>query len=467
VDRTAAGDGALSDVAVADPSAVESSRRSGRDNDVVYRRPPARPEAAETTGSSWFSDDAGWRAGETEPADGDSAPAEPPAPEFGPGTPAGFSRISFGFTDGPISPVRQQAGLPVRSPGESAADVPPAETWSATGPAETTGGASVWPPPTRVDPPDLDRVPAEPFVEPAPTFTDPGPRSGVVGETSGSWRIADTGERRLAYRENSLDDPQPPRPETGAPRQSRFVSVGIALLSVVVLVAGGILGVVYFSGDDGKLDSVLQLGAGSETRPHLVTAPLDNRTKASFEVLAATNRVRVSIGELGEDLYRISTPDDAGFVPRPETRNDEVKLQVSQDGDGTGGEIEVVLAARVQWALRFSGYAEEQIVNLTGGQISELAMVGASRRTQLALPRPVGTVPVRVAAAVEELTVSSPAGNPVRVKVAAGVQKVVAGTRTLNDVPAGSTLTPKDWGTKNRYDMTAAARITNLTVESA
>ncbi|MET0422470.1 MAG: hypothetical protein ABW046_01255 [Actinoplanes sp.] len=455
---------------MADPSSVES-RRSGRENDVVYRRPPARPEAAaETTGSSWFSDDAGWGgAGGT--ADSGSAEAEQPAPEFGPGTPAGFSRISFGFTDGPISPVRQQNGLPVRSPGESAADVPPAETWSATGPAETTGGASVWPPPTRVDPPDLDRVPfTEPFAEPQPTFTDPGPRSGVVGETSGSWRIADTGERRLAYRENPLDDPQPPRPspaDAGPPRQSRFVSVGIALLGVVVLLAGGVLGVVYFSGDDGKLDSVLQLGAGGETGQHLVTAPLDNRTKASFEVLAATNRVRVSIGELGEDLYRISTPDDAGFVPRPVTRNDEVKLQVSQDGDGTGGEIEVVLAARVQWALRFSGYAEEQIIDLTGGQISELAMVGASRRTQLALSRPVGTVPVRVTAAVEELTVSSPTGNPVRVNVAAGVQKVVAGTRTLNDVPAGSTLTPKDWGTKNRYDMTAAARITNLTVESA
>lgn len=256
-----------------------------------------------------------------------------------------------------------------------------------------------------------------------------------------------TGDQRAGRREPAgAADPFPPR-------QSRLVTVGIVVLSAIVLLAGAAVGVMYLSGSDSKLDSVLQLGAGDSTS-RTVTAPLDDRTKASFEVLAATNRVTLSIGELGEDLYRISTPEDAGIRPRPVIRNDDVKLQVTQDGDGTGGEIEVVLAARVQWSLRFSGYAEEQTVDLSNGTISDLAMVGASRRTALSLPRPSGTVPVRITAAVEELTVRSPSGSPVRVNVAAGAAKVVAGTRTLNDVPAGSTLTPKDWAAPNRYDVT-------------
>ena len=73
-----------------------------------------------------------------------------------------------------------------------------------------------------------------------------------------------------------------------------------------MLAGGAAAGVVYFSGADDNLDSVLQLGAARTTAKRTVTAPLDNRTMASFELLAATNRCNVTIGELGDDLYRIS-----------------------------------------------------------------------------------------------------------------------------------------------------------------
>lgn len=248
-------------------------------------------------------------------------------------------------------------------------------------------------------------------------------------------------------------------------RQSRAVNVGIALLGLVVLIAGGVVGVVYFTSSDDGLDSVLQLGAG-ESGKRTVTAPLDNRSQASFEVLAATNRVTITIGELGEDLYRISTPEDAGFVPSPSIRSDEVQLQVSRDGDGTGSEIDIVLAAKVRWALRLSGYAEEQDIDLSGGQVSGIEMVGGMRNAQMTLARPVGTVPIKVNGAAEKLVVKSLTGSPVRVKVGGGAQTVVAGTRTLRDVAPGSTLTPKNWAVPNRYDVGAGAPITTLTVEN-
>ncbi len=249
------------------------------------------------------------------------------------------------------------------------------------------------------------------------------------------------------------------------PRQSRAVTVGIVLLSLIVLIAGGIVGVVYFTGNDDELDSVLQLGAG-ESGKRTVTAPLDNRSQATFEMLAAANRVNLSIGELGDDLFRISTPEDAGFRPSPALRNDDVKLQVTSDGDGTGGVIDVVLAAKVRWSVRLAGYAEEQVLDLSGGQVSGVEMVGGTRSAQLTLARPDGTVPIKVNGAVEKLVVRSPAGSPVRVKVGGGAKTVVAGTRTLRDVVPGSTLTPKNWAVQNRYDVGAGAPITALTVEN-
>ena len=238
------------------------------------------------------------------------------------------------------------------------------------------------------------------------------------------------------------------------------------MLSAVVLLLGSIAGVAYFSGDDQDLDSVLKLGAGGNGA-RTVSAPLDNRTTGSFELLAGASSVHLTIGELGDDLFRISTPDDAGILPSPTIRNDDVKLQTSKDGDGTGGEIDVVLAAKVRWQLRFSGYAEKQLIDVSGGQVSGIEMVAGTRNAQLTLARPAGTVPLKINGAVDTLILKSPADNPIRIKVGGGAQTVVAGSRTLKNVAAGSTLTPRGWATANRYDVTAGARITSITVENA
>ncbi|MCY1144658.1 hypothetical protein OWR29_42230 [Actinoplanes sp. Pm04-4] len=298
-----------------------------------------------------------------------------------------------------------------------------------------------------------------------------------IGNTGEMRRVGDTGEFRRfldasepASVPEAADRRQAGPPSRGAaipepPRQSRAVTVGIVLMSLFVLIAGGIVGVVYFTGNDDDLDSVLQLGAG-ESGKRTVSAPLDNRSRASFEMLAATNRVNVTIGELGDDLFRISTPEDAGFLPSPVLRNDDLKLQVTKDGDGTGGVIDVVLAAKVRWAVRLSGYAEEQMIDLSGGQVSGVEMVGGMRSAQLTLARPDGTVPIKVNGAVEKLVVKSPAGSPVRVKVGGGAKSVRAGNRTIKDVPPGSTLTPKNWAVPNRYDVGAGAPISALTVEN-
>jgi hypothetical protein len=438
-----------------------------------------------------------------------------------PAEPGGTSRASFGFTSSPISPIRHSASPTSPAPvGYDSPDLSQA-------PAPATPAIAIELPIRRMDDTAERRLGiADRRPESADRRMDDTGEHRFDGSDrradslerrfGGSDRRADAGEPRFDERRSVSADrpfgerPTGPRPfgerQSGeipfdgprfdtaerravrpepagapaaapvpspagpvpppAPRQSRGVTVGIVLLSLVVLVAGSIIGVVYFTGSDDKLESVLQLGAGDNGK-RTASAPLDNRTKASFELLAASNKVNLSIGELGDDLYRISTPDDAGILPSPVIRNDDVKLQVTRDGDGTGGEIDVVLAAKVNWQLRFSGYAEEQVLDLSGGQISGIEMVGGLRSAEVTLPRPSGTVPIKVNGAVEKLVLRSPADSPVRVKVGGGAQTVVAGTRTLKNVGAGSTLTPKDWAVQNRYDVGAGAPITTLTLGNA
>jgi hypothetical protein len=154
------------------------------------------------------------------------------------------------------------------------------------------------------------------------------------------------------------------------------------------------------------------------------------------------------------------------MAPSPVLADDRVQLHLTPDGDGTSGRVEVLLSSKVRWALRFTGGADEQSVDLAGGRVSSIDVVGGSRHFELSLPTPAGTVPVRVTGAVEDLSITSPQDSPVRVHVDSGAKTVAAGNRTLRDVRPGSTLTPKGWQVQNRYDVDAAARITLLSVDA-
>jgi hypothetical protein len=259
--------------------------------------------------------------------------------------------------------------------------------------------------------------------------------------------------------------------KAAAPRQPRLVTVGLVLMGVVVLLAGAVAGVVYFSGGDRNDDRVAGGSASpapNDSAQRTVSAPIGNRKAASFELLAGVSTVQVSMKDLGGDLYRISTPADAGIKPSPAIKGNDVQLQVDRDGTGTGGQIQVVLSTAVRWQLRFSGYADEQRVNLSGGKVSSVEMVAGMHKAELQLPAPSGTVPVKITGAVDQLALRSPADNPVRVKVGGGADDVVAGSRKLHDIAPGSTLTPKDWKAhRDRYDVTTAAAIGSLNVDNA
>ena len=251
-----------------------------------------------------------------------------------------------------------------------------------------------------------------------------------------------------------------------ARRRSRLVMAAAVMLSAMVLIGGGVAGVTFFAGENSSLAAALRLGSGSADGK-VATAPLAARKAASFELVAATTKATVRTQDLGADLYRITSGAGSGTVPSPVLSDDRVQLLLSPVGAGATGVVEVVLSSKVRWALRFVGGANEQIIDLTGGRISSIDLSGGSRVVDLTLPEATGTVPVRVTGAVEDLSVTSPTGDPVRIRLVGGAKTVAAGDRTVRDVKPGSTLTPKGWNAPDRYSVDAAARITRLSLNVA
>jgi hypothetical protein len=499
VERSPANDAAdnrgSSDVAVADLPSDSGAHWANRDNDTLYRRrdgsPDARSDAQaqerpafrrppavnsfpgddeeygrvspgtylpepspELSGLSTDTGESGWFSGEYDATERRRSAARS-APEFGPAPPASAGRASYGISAGPIGGARMGSGRSAAAP-----------TSPASAPVSPAYGRGT-PAPTPVSPAHTFAAHVRDAAASAHVRGDAaGPPEPGIGEfMTGPGR--EIRPHRAARRELPAKVEQvSPRPQTGPPRRSRLVTVATIALSTVVLLGAAVAGVAFFAGSDKSLTSVLKLGA-SEAKSRIATGPLGGREDATFELVAATTKVTVRTQDLGNDLYKITSAADSGTKPSPVLTKDKLQLRLTPDGDATGGDVEVLLSSKVKWALRFVGGADEQLVNLAAGKISSIDVIGGSRRLELALPTPTGTIPIRLTGAVDELSVRSPADSPVRVRVRSGAKTVAAGERTLRDVKPGSTLTPTDWKAANRYDVDAASRITLLSVEHA
>ena len=396
---------------------VDDLRRSAAalsPGDNLRRSPAAIPPGDEKED---MADSGSWNAfaapstGRREP----SPEASPPVrePEFGPAPPATGGRTAFGVTAGPISGNWRDEPLPTRSYGHESAtfDASPA-----------------------FDAPAALAAPAA-FAEPAPERARHSRPAEVDDDGIGDL-IGGPGHEIRPHR--ATRHPAAPSGPAGhplAPRRSRGVLIAGLALTTAVLFGATVAGVTYFAGPDKDISSVLELGTADKSEQRTATAPVAGRTAAGFDLVSAVSRVTVRSEDLGDQLYRVTTADDSGVLPKPVLAEDEVQLYLTPEGDeGVAGAVDVVLSTRVTWTLRFSGAADEQILNLQGGRVAGIDLLGRARRTAIQLPAAAGTVPLKVTGAVDELAMTSPAGNPVRVQLKGGAKNVADGARTLRDV---------------------------------
>jgi hypothetical protein len=128
------------------------------------------------------------------------------------------------------------------------------------------------------------------------------------------------------------------------------------------------------------------------TDPRKVSAPLDGRTEASFDLITGTSAVSVRVADLGDDLYRISTPAGSDTLPRPRIRDDRVQLQLVPSGEEGPGAVDVELNSEVRWRVRMTGGATEHLLDLAAADLSGVELLGGATRVELTLPPPDGTL---------------------------------------------------------------------------
>ncbi|MFY1622232.1 hypothetical protein ACN261_22685 [Micromonospora sp. WMMD723] len=187
-------------------------------------------------------------------------------------------------------------------------------------------------------------------------------------------------------------------------------------------------------------------GAGAaEAAERTLTAPVDGLRRATFELLDGVTSFRLRTADLGADLYRISSPADAGLTPRPQVAGDRVQLRVTRRDRPGRGVVDVTLNARLTWRLRLVGGVSDHVLDLTGARVSGVELIGGAARIDLRLPPTTGTRTVRMTGGVNQFVVHAPGGPPVRVRATSGAGSVVWYGDRRDGLARGATVGSPNW----------------------
>jgi hypothetical protein len=260
----------------------------------------------------------------------------------------------------------------------------------------------------------------------------------------------------------------PPAVKVG--RRRLAVVAGIFLFLAVAV--GAILVGPKFVGGPARSQQARSQAAGTAApgggaaAPGPVTAPVGGRTTAAFELVDGAASVRVRAGDLGDDLFQISTPDGSGVAPRVESGGDDVRLFLPAGAHGGPTSVEIVLNTSVRWTLRLHGGTQQTQVDLSGAQIDAVDLEGGANRIDLTLPAPRGLMVVRMTGGVDQFLVRLAGATPVRVRVQSGAGKVTLAGATHTGIAPGKSFTAYGWGDGSAgVDLLAVAGMSALTVE--
>jgi hypothetical protein len=331
------------------------------------------------------------------------------------------------------------------------------------------------PDPPVEDPPTGRPYSDQPFQEaerPPLTVDPPIPvPAAAPPHRPGPPRVAGFGAARFGEEESGppASIPPPRRPVMGPSseprRRVRGWVIALILIVVIALAVATVLLAVLDAGNKEQTGPG-QPVAGQAGSDHTISAPMGDRREADFDLVTGTSAVTVRSADLGGDLYRISTPENGGSVPKVVNQGSTVKLFLSSTGQVGPAAVDIQLNTLVLWRLRLTGGASELTVNLTNGRVGNVDLAGGATRIELTLPAPAGTVPIRMTGGANQFLVHAPTNAPVRVHIGSGASKVTVDGVAHTGIAPGAVFTPNNWDqTQDRYDIDASAGVATLTVD--
>ncbi|MFI7602932.1 hypothetical protein [Actinoplanes sp. NPDC049681] len=201
-------------------------------------------------------------------------------------------------------------------------------------------------------------------------------------------------------------------------------------------------------------DNVVRGGAGYSTQPH------------TFQLVDGSDVVRVSVADLGGELFHVATPGDSKVTPAVDADGTSVTARLRDTRRDGPAIVTVVLSRDVRWQVRLAGGASDEAVDLTGGSNGgDVELTAGTSKAELSLPAASGTERISVSSGASQLLVHLAGSAPVRVAIRDGAGDVTIDGQTHAGVAAGTVFSPPTWdAAKDRFDLDASSGVSELTV---
>jgi len=246
--------------------------------------------------------------------------------------------------------------------------------------------------------------------------------------------------------------PRPAAP-AGPPPRTVWLVGGLIALAIALLAAVTITVWQWRARHgDGR-----QSATGAE---HAVSAGVDGREAATLDVVSGTTTVTVRAADLGGTLFKAESPQH----PSATVTDGVVQVRI----DGGNASVVIDLNRDVRWTVRFTAGTNSNTADLRDlRRLAGVEYVGGVARIELSLPRPAGTVPVRMSGGTNSYTIHAPGGVPVKILAGGGASGVlIDGGPRHTGITAGASFASDGWDTAtDRYDVANTAGFSDLVVD--
>lgn len=206
---------------------------------------------------------------------------------------------------------------------------------------------------------------------------------------------------------------------------------------------------------------------GQGASRHHFAAPLGSTTSGRLEFVRGGANVAIHADPSAADLYRARFE---GTVPSVHVEGGAVRVKypwTSHPFDWRKRGADIVLNGSIPWRIAVGGGVSRLDADLSGLRLDSFEVSGGASRVEMTLPKPSGTVSIRVGGGASNVTIRRPEGITARVLVRGGARKLTLDEQHFGAIGGETRLESQDYaGATDRYEITITGGASNVAVDS-
>jgi hypothetical protein len=195
------------------------------------------------------------------------------------------------------------------------------------------------------------------------------------------------------------------------------------------------------------------------------SAPLGAASSGRLQFVRGAANVVLRVDSSIDDLYRARFD---GPPPEVHARDGAVTIRYPRTFhpfDWRRRTAEVTLNPAIPWQIEFHGGLSGLDADLSVLELGSFEVTGGASGVAVTLPRPSGTVSVRVTGGASDVTIHRPEGVAARIRVGRGVSELAFDEQRFGAIGGETRLqTPGYDGAADRYDVEVAGGASKLSV---